>query len=88
MESPLNSLEAVVKATFIANGTARAVGAQLAGLLMANAMYSAYAFYQARKREPLTPEEMEEIHSGVLDEIGKYSKMYADALTSDDGGEE
>ena len=75
---------AVFHAVVAHQGISRTVGAQLAGLLMTNAMYSAYSFYQTRKGEPLTPEEMEDIHNGVLGEIGKYTKIYADALTSND----
>ena len=77
---------AVFHAVVAHQGISRTVGAQLAGLLMANAMYSAYSFYQGKKGEPLTPEEMEDIHNGVMNEIGKYTRIYAEALTSDDEG--
>ena len=53
-----------------------AMGSHLAAILMANTLYSAYAFHQARKKEPLTQEEMEEIQRVVAEEIAEISKMY------------
>ena len=78
MDDLYEAIENVERALQTSNETRKTVGAELAGLLMVNAMYSAYSFYQGRKSEPLTKEEMEEIHQGVLNEIGKYSLIYAD----------
>ena len=54
----------------------------IAGAIEVNARYAAYNFYQSRKGEPLTPEEMEEIANGVLNDIGKSASQMAATLVN------
>lgn len=71
-----DSLETVSK-LLLSNGTAgRFAFAQIAGATTVNAIYSAYNFYQSRQDEPLTKEEMEEIHDGVVHEVMELCQTF------------
>ena len=53
----------------------------VAGALAVNARYSAFNFYQSREGSPLTLKEMEEITTGVLNDIGTSARQMAESLT-------
>lgn len=53
----------------------------LAAAMTVNAKYAAYAFYQQREGRPLTSEEMEEIATGIINEIGTTTKQFVTALS-------
>ncbi len=55
----------------------------LAAAMTVNAKYAAYNFFQQREGRPLTSEEMEEIATGVINEIGTTTRQFVAALNGE-----
>ena len=58
--------------------------ALLAAATSVSARYAAFNFYQAQKDTPLTPEEMEEIATGIMKEISSLTVEIAKTLVSEE----
>ena len=68
-------MEPIVKAVASGDYATRVGLAQMMSISITNTTYAAYAFYQARKGEPLTPDEMKEIKENVLMETNDLTEM-------------
>lgn len=75
-------LDPIVKAVASGDAATRAGLAQMMSISITNTTYTAYAFYQARKGEPLTEEEMQEIKENVVMETNALSEMLLVHLNS------
>ncbi|GAB7498691.1 hypothetical protein Bwad002_30420 [Bilophila wadsworthia] len=76
------AIEPVVKAVISGDIAARTALAQLLSISTINTVYSAYSFYQARKGEALTPEEMKEIKDNVVEETNELTGLLIEHLNS------
>ena len=84
MSNNEEQVKAIIHASAMLSTSMRMVGSQLAGLLMANTITTAFAFHQRQKGSALTLEEMEEIKEELFDDINRYASANADILMSGD----
>lgn len=76
------AIDPVVKAVISGDVATRAAFAQLLSISTINTVYGAYSFYQARKGEALTPEEMKEIKDNVVEETNELTSLLIEHLNS------